>query len=287
MESFIGLDGACYTHVTIHTSTHTHIALSLSSARKPTAPSQRAGGKYRLPQSCAQRSQPPPSSPAMAAPEKSNAYGTSTSDTSFRKTWDRTEYAAKAAAREAKEKQEGKERYEAKLAGKRYIPRASTPPDVKETESRASRLNVAANLGKTTLVPAGAATGKRGRGAGFYCQDCDLTFKDNLQWVDHVNSSQHLAATGESGEVKRATVEDVRERIAWLARKKEEEKREADRVDLDERIKDREEMDELKREEKRRKRRERRRKTEGGVGVKEDVREGDDDNYDGIIRARE
>ncbi|KAL9122857.1 MAG: hypothetical protein Q9187_000593 [Circinaria calcarea] len=199
--------------------------------------------------------------------KKSNVYNTTTSDTSFRRTWDRAEYAAKGEAREAKVKEEGKARYEAKLAGKKYVPRASTPPDAKESESRTSRLDVASNVGKTTLVPAGAATGKRGKGAGFYCADCDLTFKDNLQFVDHLNSRQHLVAVGQSGEVRRAGVEEVRERLAWLKRKKEEEKA-TDIVDLRARLETRVAEDEREREEKRRKRREKRRKTENGEGIK-------------------
>lgn len=207
-------------------------------------------------------------------PSKKNAYGTTTSDTSFRKTWDRAEYAAKAEVRETKIKEEGKARYEAKLEGRKYIPRASTPPDAKETESRAQRLDVSANVGKTTLVPAGAATGKRGRGAGFYCGDCDLTFKDNLQFVDHLNSRQHLQNTGQSGEVKRATLEEVRERLEWLKRKREEERRVEGAVELGERLERRKEEEEREREEKRRKRNERRRKTKDGVGVKEEVVEG-------------
>ncbi|KAL8999408.1 MAG: hypothetical protein Q9169_001722 [Polycauliona sp. 2 TL-2023] len=197
------------------------------------------------------------------------------SDTSFRKTWDRTEYALKAAERESHNKEESKARAEAKAQGKKYYPRASTPPDAKETVSRAGRLDVSANVGKTMLVPAGASTGKRGRGAGFYCQDCDLTFKDNLQFVDHLNSKQHLSNTGQSGEVKRATVEEVRERLEWLVRKKREEAEAVEKVvDLGERIEKREEELEREREEKRRKRREKRRKTEGGVGVKQEVVEG-------------
>ena len=99
---------------------------------------------------------------------KKGAYGDGASDTSFRRTWDRDEYAAKAAEREAKTKEDGKARYEATLAGKKYVRRASTPPDAKETESRRSRLDVASQVGKQTLVPAGAGVGKRGKGAGFY-----------------------------------------------------------------------------------------------------------------------
>ena len=207
-------------------------------------------------------------------PSKSNAYGSNTSDTSFRKTWDKAEYTEKAREREAKEREEGKARYEAKLQGKKYY----APVDLtnaKQTESRANRLNVAANVGKTTLVPAGASIGKRGRGAGFYCSDCDLTFKDNLQLVDHLNSKQHLANIGESGEVRRATLEEVRERLEYLKQKRDEELKELNLVDLQERIKNREDEDEKKREEKRRKRREKRRKTEGGVGHQTEEKEED------------
>lgn len=212
---------------------------------------------------------------------KANAYGSSTSDTSFRKTWDLTEYAEKARQRSEREREEGQARYEAKLAGKKYVARrAATPPGGnKDSTSRLNRLDVAAHVGKTSLVPAGSAVGKRGRGAGFYCEDCDLTFKDNLQFVDHLNSKQHLMNVGETGEVQRAGVEEVRERLAWLKRKMEEERKEADRVDLERRLEDRQEEDERKREEKRRKRREKRRRTEGGVGHNADL----EDQRGGII----
>ena len=199
----------------------------------------------------------------------------STASDTFRKTWDRNEYAAKAADRETKYKAEGAARAEAKAAGRKYFPRASTPPDAKETESRAARLDVSNNVGKTSLVPAGAATGKRGRGAGFYCADCDLTFKDNLQFLEHLNSRQHLVAIGQTGEVKRATLEEVRERLQWLAQKRRNEKEGVeDVVDLQKRLELRKDTDEREREEKRRKRNEKRRKTEGGVGIKAEEEDG-------------
>ncbi|KAK0640351.1 U4/U6.U5 small nuclear ribonucleoprotein component snu23 [Lasiodiplodia hormozganensis] len=210
--------------------------------------------------------------------QKSGAYGAnSASDTSFRKTWDRAEYAAKAAEHDAKIKEEGKARYEAALQGKKYVRRASTPPDARETEARKSRLDVGSMVGKTMLIPAGSAVGKKGRGAGFYCEACDLTFKDNLQFVEHLNSKQHLVATGQSGEVRRATVQEVRDRLAWLKRKREEEKKE-EVVDLGSRLEQAREREDREREEKRRKRNEKRRKTAGGVGVKEEY-----DPNEGII----
>ena len=192
--------------------------------------------------------------------DSKGAYGAaSNTDTSFRRTWDREEYAAKAAERERKIKEEGKARYEAAVAGKKYVRRASTPPDARDTEARKARLNVADQVGKTTIVPAGASQGKRGKGAGFYCDACDLTFKDNLQFVDHLNSKQHLAATGETGQVKRATLEEVKERFEYLKRKRDEE-RAREVVDLTTRIEVAKEADEKLREERRQRRNEKRRK---------------------------
>ncbi|KAJ5247071.1 hypothetical protein N7468_002054 [Penicillium chermesinum] len=194
-----------------------------------------------------------------------------------RKRFNQEEYAQKAADAEAKRKAEGKARYEAKLLGKKY----HAPVDLSSLEAttaRQSRIDVASMVGKTTIVPAGAAQGKRGHGAGFYCKDCDLTFKDNIQLVEHYNSKQHLYATGQSGEVKRASVEDVRLRLRLLShqkRKREEEDRKVWQLDLGQRLKEREEEDAKEREERRRKRNEKRRK---GNGIKQE-----DDGWEGRL----
>ena len=215
----------------------------------------------------------------MAQRDKGGAYGNASSDTSFRRTWDRAEYSERANEREKKIKDEGRARYEASLQGKKYVRRASTPPDAKESEARKARLDVASQVGKTMLVPATAAIGKRGKGAGFYCDACDLTYKDNLQYIEHLNSRQHLVNTGQTGEVRRATVQEVRNRLAWLKRKKEEEKEE-EVIDLEKRLERSIDMEEKQREEKRRKRNEKRRKTKDGLGH---VKQENVDN-DGVIR---
>jgi U4/U6.U5 tri-snRNP component SNU23 len=207
--------------------------------------------------------------------DRKGAYGASSgNDTSFRKTWDREEYAAKAAAREQREREEGKARHEAKLAGKKYHARASTPPDARDTEARKNRINVADQVGKTQLVAATATQGKKGKSAGFYCEACDLTYKDNLQWIDHQNSKQHLINVGESGVVQRATLEEVKARYEWLKQKKAEEKA-REQVDLGTRIEVAREQEEKEREERRRKRNEKRRKTKHGEGSEEVKYEGD------------
>ncbi|KAI6244899.1 U4/U6.U5 small nuclear ribonucleoprotein component snu23 [Erysiphe necator] len=184
---------------------------------------------------------------------QSKKTASSASDTDFRKKYDRAEYLARALEREAKEKEEGKARYEAKLAGKKYY--APLTGNETLTQARASRLDVASNVGKVVLMPAGSAMGKRGKGAGFYCKECDLTFKDNLQWIEHENSIQHLRAIGQTAEVKRATVEEVHERITQLWDAHLEDLR-GEAKSLMERIEIRKEDDEKEREERRKKRRE-------------------------------
>jgi U4/U6.U5 tri-snRNP component SNU23 len=208
---------------------------------------------------------------------KKGAYGTAASDTDYRKTWDRAEYEAKAKKEQEERREEGKARYEAKLEGKKW----HKPVDLSNldsTSSRAGRVDVTSMIGKSTLVPAGSAIGKRGRGAGFYCDACDLTYKDNVQYVEHLNSKQHLINTGQSGDVVRATLQDVRDRLEMLKQRKremEEEDKRMGEIDLDARLKKTEEIEEKEREGRRRKRNEKRRKGgTNGVKKEEDEWEG-------------
>lgn len=87
-----------------------------------------------------------------------------------------------------------------------------------------------------------------------------LTFfcRDNIQYVEHLNSKQHLVATGQSGEVRRATVEEVRERLRYLKRKRDEDKFQ-EVTDLDTRLAMNRDQIDQDAEERRRKRNEKRR----------------------------
>jgi len=81
-----------------------------------------------------------------------------------------------------------------------------------------------------------------------------LAFKDSLSYLDHLNSSQHYRQLGISGQVERATVEEVKERLAWLIelkREKEKEKEKGEGLDLMKRVAERKRVEE---EEKRRRR---------------------------------
>lgn len=193
--------------------------------------------------------------------KKAGAYGGSGAgggDTDFRKTYDREKYAALAKEHEERERAEGKARYEAKQEGRSYRRRASTPEDLKMTEARTARVDVASLVGKTMLVPAGSGVGKRGKSAGFYCEACDITLRDSPSWIEHLNSKQHLSNTGQSIEVKKATLQDVRERLRYLNRKRKE-AMVKEEVDLDKRLDQRKEEEAKEREAKRHKRNEKRR----------------------------
>ncbi|KAK5084816.1 hypothetical protein LTR05_005895 [Lithohypha guttulata] len=202
--------------------------------------------------------------------ERKSAYGAPASDTDFRRTWDREAYAAKAKAEDEKRKEESKARYEAKLEGKKWHKHVDMS-ELDTTSARASRLDIASMVGKTTIIPASAGVGRRGKGAGFYCEACDLTYKDNVQYIEHLNSKQHLINTGQSGEVKRATLQDVKDRIELLKarkRQREEEERKLGELDIGARIQKAEEVEMAERDEKRRKRNEKRRK--GGIKQEDD-----------------
>lgn len=49
-----------------------------------------------------------------------------------------------------------------------------------------------AGVNHRTLVSAASVSShKRGKQFGFYCELCDLTFKDTLQYIDHLNHRSH------------------------------------------------------------------------------------------------
>jgi len=122
------------------------------------------------------------------------------------------------------------------------------------TTARRGILDLSSQIGKTQLVPAGAGVGRRGRGAGIYCDACDLTFKDNIQWVEHINSTQHLVRTGQSAQVQRATADEVRARIDFWVEKLEQDK-DTQTTNLEERLKIREREREQEAEERRERKR--------------------------------
>ncbi|KAK9460228.1 uncharacterized protein V1516DRAFT_679291 [Lipomyces oligophaga] len=175
--------------------------------------------------------------------ERKALYGKASSEPGRQK-WDEDQVRQQARERADRERQARESRFQ----------RAPTPPDAREVEIRQQRLNLDQDLNKITLIPAGAsAVGRKGRGAGYYCDACDLTYKDSLQWIDHLNSKQHLRATGQTETLQRATLSDVRGRLAWLRQKREDEKV-GQMYDIRKRVEERHKLEEEERKIRREKR---------------------------------
>lgn len=167
-----------------------------------------------------------------------------------------------------------------------------------EFVSRApKKIDLYQDLNKVVLVPGSAATGKRGKGVGFYCEACNLTFKDSIEYLDHLGSKQHLynttgSADGISQKNSAITVEQIRERLKKLYERKQKQLGEnAQEFDLQKRIREqreKEERERLKKKEaqiaRRKKRKEgklkRKREEMSGGGDQRDQNneEGNDDN---------
>ncbi|WVR03680.1 hypothetical protein IAU60_000675 [Kwoniella sp. DSM 27419] len=138
---------------------------------------------------------------------------------SARPGWDKDEWAAKAKARDEEGAEYAKAAEKAMLEGKmppqRKRPGDDLPKPTKALEARKDDLDLTKNLNKTMLVQT-TTTGKGPRGAGFYCEMCNRTFKDTLSYLDHVNGRGHLRMLGQTTQVARSTLTQVREKIASL-----------------------------------------------------------------------
>lgn len=98
-----------------------------------------------------------------------------------RRTWDREEYAKLA--------KEGQKSYQESL-------KSSLTDDelrilkAKYTDHRSLLESSLKGLNQKVLAT-GVSSYKKGRQFGFYCELCNLTFKDNLQYIDHLNHKTH------------------------------------------------------------------------------------------------
>lgn len=84
-----------------------------------------------------------------------------------------------------------------------YIGKTDTDPARQFTENELNSLKLKysnynelmkqtnSNMNQKTLV-ANVTSFKKGKQFGFYCDLCDLTLKDTLQYVDHLNHKVHL-----------------------------------------------------------------------------------------------
>ncbi|KAG1438097.1 hypothetical protein G6F56_012789 [Rhizopus delemar] len=142
---------------------------------------------------------------------------------------------------------------ELKLVNPEIVLQKKTKNAERELSHRTKRLELEKNVGKVQVIQSTDAR----KQPGFYCKDCDITIKDSVTYIDHLNGRKHLANAGISRKTEKAGVNDVKERLAALKRKRE--NPEQEQYDLDERLsslKQQEEEEKKKRREKKKQKKE-------------------------------
>ncbi|KAI8975036.1 hypothetical protein BDF20DRAFT_943083 [Mycotypha africana] len=150
-----------------------------------------------------------------------SAYGAGKAkDTDFRRTWDKAEYAAKAKAREERDRlaEINDERRKRGLPPIRPKKKDEDEKvEKKALQARESGVDLEKNVGKIQVVQSVDSR----KQPGFYCEACDVTIKDSVTYLDHLNGRKHLANMGMSTKVEKADASSVKERLAMLKRKRE------------------------------------------------------------------
>ncbi|PWN90531.1 hypothetical protein FA10DRAFT_266986 [Acaromyces ingoldii] len=154
---------------------------------------------------------------------KATASGGSGVGPSGRK-WDLEEYAQRARERDREDRENAQENEERLRKGQKPLTheqrnrrrREELPKPTETLKAREKDLEIEKNLNKTLMVDNVGGAGGGRKGPGFYCEVCNRTFKDSLAYLDHVNGRLHLRKLGQTTQVERSTLEQVRAKLAQL-----------------------------------------------------------------------
>ncbi|KAI8803453.1 zinc finger, matrin type 2 [Cladochytrium replicatum] len=167
-------------------------------------------------------------------------YASASGDTDFRK----RDYSSK------KDKDE-EEKVRERKRGMKLNP-AEVKPERKFLEARDETLDLTSNLNKTQVVTVTPGSSKQ---PGFWCEVCKCTLKDSVNYVDHLNGTQHQLNLGVSMKVTRSSVDQVKARLEMLKRKADD----PAEIDIETRLARAKKQDEEERERKKEKKREKKR----------------------------
>eukprot|EP00045_Choanoeca_perplexa_P009695 m.93965 g.93965 ORF g.93965 m.93965 type:complete len:224 (+) comp14999_c0_seq3:33-704(+) len=184
-----------------------------------------------------------------------------------RRKWDTDSY-----SRAAQERLELEEMELDRAKGKTSNPVPVMRPAL---QARDKDIDLTSKLGSSRLVES-----LRSKGAGYYCEVCDVLCKDSVNYLDHINGIKHQKTLGMSMRVERSTVEDVRERLQLLKRKKQEQRKGIKvEYDLDKTIAQMQDDDHRRRKEKRRKDRERKKAKRSAPAKTAEEGEGEEEDF--------
>ncbi|CAG9810342.1 unnamed protein product [Chironomus riparius] len=170
----------------------------------------------------------------------------STRPDDHRRKWDKKEFERKALDRIQKIKKDETE--------------PETPRELLKV--RDYKVDLDSKLGKSMVINKTTPSSQSG---GYFCNVCDCVVKDSINFLDHINGKKHQRNLGMSMKVERSSLEQVKERFNKNKRKADDKVKE---YDLDQKIKEVQEMEEkakeLKREKKKRKKEETETSNDGG-----------------------
>lgn len=144
-------------------------------------------------------------SPAPMSDKKKKAAGV---DNTARRTWDREEFADKAAKREAEADADDESAYAIKK--RKRLERDPLHQGLivarSNLQKRDYEINLTDRLNKTQVIGLNTPLNQQ---AGYYCSVCDCVLRDSQSYLDHINGKFHNRALGMSMRVEKSSVEQV------------------------------------------------------------------------------
>lgn len=112
-------------------------------------------------------------------------------------------------------------------------------------------------------------------GVGWHCKVCDCFLKDSHTYLDHINGKKHQRNLGYSMRVEKSTADQVKDRLAQLAKEREEQnnKNEVETTDYEDVIKAKDEEALKRKAERAKKREERKKRLQENEEVEEEAEE--------------
>lgn len=133
-------------------------------------------------------------------------------DNTARRTWDKDEFAEKAAKREAEAADDEDSAYAIKK--RKRLERDPLHQGLivarSNLQKRDYELNLTERLNKTQVIGLNTPLNQQ---AGYYCSVCDCVLRDSQSYLDHINGKFHNRALGMSMRVEKSTVEQVKNRL--------------------------------------------------------------------------